>query len=62
MKPSAKYKVNWTETVGGVVRTNIFKSNQGNNSAILGGNFTKCVTCTSTAPNKHFCQVSSELD
>ena len=29
MKSSAKYKVNQTETVGGVVRTSIFKSNQG---------------------------------
>ena len=26
---SAKYKVNWTETEGGVVRSSIFKSNQG---------------------------------
>ena len=29
MKTSAKYKLNRTETVGGVVRTSIFKSNQG---------------------------------
>ena len=29
MNTSAKLKVNQTETVGGVVRTSIFKSNQG---------------------------------
>ena len=29
MKTSAKYKVNCTETVGGLVRTSIYKSNQG---------------------------------
>ena len=29
MKTSAEYKVNRTETVGRVVRTSIFKSNQG---------------------------------
>ena len=29
MNTSAKFKVNQSETVGGVVRTNIFKSNQG---------------------------------
>ena len=52
MDISAKYKANWTEIVG-VVRTSIFKSNRGNNSVILDGIFTKCVT--STAPNEHFC-------
>ena len=29
MSTSAKFKLNWTETVGGVVQTSIFKSNQG---------------------------------
>ena len=29
MNTSAKFKVNRTENVGGVVRTSIFKSNQG---------------------------------
>ena len=63
MNDSAKFKVNHTETVTvrRVVRTSIFKSNKGN-TVILDGIFTKCVSCTSTAPNEHFCQVSSELD
>ena len=29
MNTSAKFKVNWTEIVGGLVRTSIFKSNKG---------------------------------
>ena len=62
MNTSAKFKVNQTETVGGVVRKSIFKSNQGNNSVILDGIFTKCMSCTYTGRNEHFCQVSRELD
>ena len=54
MNTSAKFKVNRAETVGGVVWTSIFKPNQGNNSVILDGIFTKCLSCTSTAPNEHF--------
>ena len=62
MNTSAKFKVNQTETVGGVSRQAFLSQIRGNNSVILDGIFTKCVSCTSTAPNEHFCQVSSELD
>ena len=62
MNTSAKYKVNQTETVGGVVRTSIFKSNQGQNSVTFDGIFTKFASCTSTTPNGPFYQISSESD
>ena len=52
MNTSAKVKVNWTETGGGVVQTSISSQIRGNNSVILDGIFTKCVSCTSTAPNE----------
>ena len=54
MNTSAKFKVNQTETVGGIVWTSTFKSNQGNNSVIIDGILTKFASCTSTAPNEHF--------
>ena len=62
MNTSANFKVNQSETVGRVVRTSIFSQIRGNNSLILDGIVTKCVSCTSTARNEHFCQVSSELE
>ena len=62
MDTSAKYKANQTEIEGGVVLTSIFNVNQGNNSLTLHRIFMKVVSCISTTPNEHFCQVSSESD
>ena len=61
MNTFAKFKVNLTETVG-VAEQAFLSQIRGNNSVIVDGIFTKCVSCTSTAPNEHFCQVSSGLD
>ena len=57
MNTSAKYQTNWTGTVGGVVRQAFLSQIRRDNSVILDGIFTKCVSCTSTATNEHFCQV-----
>ena len=61
MNNFAKFKVNETETVGGVVRISIFKSSGARTQQFL-MKFLQNVSYTSTAPNEHFCQVSSELN
>ena len=59
MNTSATFKVNQTETVGGVVRQAFLRQIRGNNSVILDGIFTKFASCTFTTPNPNgdFCHV-----